>query len=193
MGNVDRAGGFRPVGHLGGSSYNGRVREYSVKSDYATAIFVGDAVAVTGAANTDGLANVDIAAAGEVIVGVVVGVKLDRAVAATEHPGYLPASTGGIVLVNDDPMTLFSVQEDSTGGAAGVAAIGDTFNHSVATAGSTTTGMSGHELDSSDVGTGTGFVIVAADRRVDNEPANTSAKYIVKINEHQYSSNSVGG
>ena len=191
MANVDRAGGFRPVGHLSGSSYSGSVREYSVDSGYGTAIFVGDAVAVTGASDSDGIANVGAAAADAVITGVVVGVVVDKAVAATEHPGYLPASTGGKVLVNDDPMTLFSVQEDSAGGAAGTAAVGDTCNH-VAGAGSTVTGNSGHEIDSSDVGTGLGFIIVGAEKRVDNEVANTSAKFIVKINEHQFSSNSAG-
>jgi hypothetical protein len=180
------------MGHISGSSYSGRVREYSVKSDYATAIFVGDAVSLTGAANTDGVGNVDIAAAGEIITGICVGIKVDAAVAATVHPGYLPASTGGTIFVNDDPGALFEVQEDSVGGAAGVVAVGNVFNHTVATAGDTTTGMSGHELDSSDVGTGTGFVIVEASRRLDNEPANTSAKFIVKINEHSYGSDAAG-
>jgi hypothetical protein len=165
---------------------------YHVKSDYATAVFVGDAVSLTGAADTNGVGDVDICAAGEVITGVVVGIKIDPAVAATIHPGYIPASTGGYVYVSDDPNALFEVQEDSVGGAAGVVAVGNVFNHTVATAGDTTTGLSGHELDSSDVGTGTGWVIVEAVQRVDNEPANTSAKFIVKPNEHSYGSDAAG-
>lgn len=191
MANVDRAGGFKPVANLSGVA-TGQITMYHVKSDYATAVFIGDVVSLTGAADTGGIGDVDICAAGEVITGAVVGVKVDRSVAATEHPGYIPASTGGYVFVADSPHQLFEVQEDSAGGAAGVAAVGNVFNHTVATAGSTTTGMSGHELDSSDVGTGTGWVIVSASRRIDNEPANTSAKFIVKPNEHSYGSDAAG-
>jgi len=184
MANVDRVNGFSPVGHLGSSGYNGQSREYAVAASYATALFVGDAVKLTGTGNSDGVPYVEQAAAGDTMVGVIVGIKVDRADLNTEHPGYSTASTVGTVSVCDDPKMVFEVQED---GNAGVVAIGNTFDHVVA-AGSTTTGASGMEMDSSDVGTGAGWKVVGASRRTDNEPANSNAKWLVMINEHSFDS-----
>ncbi len=182
MSNVDRPGGFVPVGHLQTGNYNGQAREYRVAASYATNLFVGDPVKLTGTADaTDGVATVEQAAAGDRMVGVIVGLEVDRAVAATEHPGYLPASTGGTVWVCDDPYVIYEVQED---GNMGVVGVGNTADH-LMTAGSTTTGRSNAEIDSSDVGTGAGWQVLGFSRRKDNE-VGANAKVLVKINEHSY-------
>jgi hypothetical protein len=185
MANVNRVNGFKPVGHLVTGTYNGQSRAYSVAATYATNLFVGDAVKLSGTADAQGRAEVEAAAAGDRVVGVIVGFDVIQPSGVTEHPGYHPASTAGVVHVCDDPLTIFEVQEDGDGGAAGVAAVGNTADHIVA-AGSTTTGASGMEIDSSDVGTGSGWHILGFSQRADNEPANANAKMLVKVNEHAY-------
>jgi len=182
LSNVDRPGGFVPVGHLQTGSYNGQAREYRVASTYGTALMVGDPVKLTGTADaTDGVATVEQAAAADIKVGVIVGIKVDRAVPATEYPGYIPASTGGTVYVCDDPYVIFEAQEDGT---SAVTVVGQTFDH-LMTAGDTDTGRSNAEIDTSDIGVGAGWVILGYSRRNDNE-IGEHAKMLVMINEHAY-------
>ena len=183
MANVDRVNGFRPVGHLVTGSYNGQSRAYSVAADYATALFVGDPVKLSGTANADGIAEVELAEVNATaIVGIIVGFDVLAPSGVSEHPGYHPASTAGIIQVCDDPLTIFEVQED---GNMGIVGVGETANH-VNAGGNTTTGASGAEIDSSDVGTGLSFHILGFSQRVDNQPANANAKVLVKINESAY-------
>ena len=183
MANVDRPSGLRPIGSLDGSPYNGPVRHRPVDSSNGTAIFVGDAVIL----EDDG--NVAPASAGGNILGVCVGVVVDRAVAATEHPGYLPASTAGTILVVEGPDVLFEIQEDDVDGTALTrAAIGSNADI-LATAGSTTTGVSAHELDRSTItddspATATLRIIELVDR--DDNEVGDYAKWIVRINEHMH-------
>lgn len=180
MANVDRPNGFRPVGTLSGSPWQGAVRKYPVDASNATAIFEGDAVTL----ETDG--NVTPAAAGGVILGICVGVVIDRSVAATEHPGYIPASTAGYVLVCTAPDALYEVQEDSVGGDLDAASVGANIDH-IAGAGSATTGQSGHEIDSSSLTAAgsAGFRIVALSDRPDNA-VGTNAKWLVRVHESHF-------
>jgi len=191
MANVDRVNGFKPVGHKSSASYNGQATEYWIKSDYAVNLFVGDAVElVTGSSNTDGLPEIQQSIAGNVnTVGVIVGFKVNRANAKTEHPGYSAASTEDIALVCDDPEVIYEVQENGNGG---VAMINSLCDHVVA-AGSTTTGASGMELASSTSGTADGqWRVLQASRRLDNEPANTNAKWLVMLAEQERRAASTG-
>lgn len=184
MANVDRPGGFVPVGHVITGSYNGQSREYKVASSYGTALGVGDPVKYSGTGDSvTGLPTVERAAAGDKMVGVIVGFKVDPAVAATIHPGYLPASTGGTVLVCDDPWVIYEVQEDSDSGNIAITAIGEFADHVVTAGVSTTTGRSNVELDSSDAGTGDGWRILGLVQRPDNA-VGTNAKWLVLMNEH---------
>jgi hypothetical protein len=148
-----------------------------VDSSNATAIFRGDAVTL----ETDG--NVTPAAAGGVILGVCEGVVVDREVAATEHPGYLPASTAGYVLVRVEDGALYEVQEDSDGGDLDAGAVGSNIDH-IAGTGSTVSGVSGHEIDSSTLTAAgsAGWRIVGLVERVDNE-IGTNAKWLVTVHE----------
>jgi hypothetical protein len=187
MANVDRVNGFTPVGRKGGP-FTGQVTEYSVAAGYGTALFVGDPVKLSGTASAAGLAEVEQSAAGNNIVGVIVGVKVDEADQATVHPGYSAASTAGTVMVADDPNQVFEVQED---GSIGLVGVGLTCDHTIA-AGSTTTGASGAELDSSDAGTGNGWKIIGFSKRADNEPASTNAKILVIPVEHEYNATIAG-
>lgn len=184
MANADRPRGARPIGTLDGSPYNASIRTRPVDSSNATAIFIGDFIKL----EDDG--NVAPAAAGDTLLGVCVGVEVDASVSETEHPGYLPASTAGNILVCEGPDVLYEIQEDSAGGAMSKSNIGSN-GDIVAGTGSTVTGQSGHELDSSDVIAKDGTPASAQLRvigfvdREDNEVGN-NAKWIVLINEHQH-------
>src|SRR5688500_14465039 len=83
MANTDRPYGLRPVGHLNGAPWNGKVSTYYVPASDATAIYVGDPVksgGTAGAAGTvvygqsvEGMPTITVAAAGNTLRGVVIG------------------------------------------------------------------------------------------------------------------------
>ena len=80
MANVNSPAGARPVMHRNGAPYNGSFRSYSVAAGNATALLIGDFVILAGTSQTINgrvLSDVIRAATGDVITGVVVGVKPD--------------------------------------------------------------------------------------------------------------------
>lgn len=186
MANVDRPNGATPIGTISGAPYNANVRKYPVDASNATAIFRGDFVTL----EDDG--NCAPAAAGDSILGVCVGVVVTRATAQTEHPGYLPATTAGNILVCEGPDILYEIQEDGNMGASGAQAVVGSNGDIVAGSGSTTTGRSAHELDSSDVtakdasAASAQLRVVAVVDREDNDGTAANAKWIVRINEHMH-------
>jgi hypothetical protein len=175
MANVDRPRGFTPL-NRDGSEYSANVRTYHADGTH-TAIFVGDAVQM----EADG--NINAATATSDILGVVTGVHVDLDVAATEHPGYLPANTEGDVYVAvARPDVYFLIQED---GALAETSKGSTAKL-FAGSGSTTTGRSAFEVDSSETGSGTvgNLLLIDIDDSPDNEQG-TNADWIVTINRPQ--------
>jgi len=177
MANADRPSGARPV-NRDGSSYNGSLRKVQVDASNATAIFPGDFVV----READGNYTPATAGATNVIDGVVVGVVVDRTVAATEHPGYLPATTAGYILIAPAESCYFAIQEDGDTTPLTAAARGARVNF-IAGAGSTTTGRSAHEIDSTAVGVDATYQLSLIDyvQREDNE-AGAYAEWIVKVN-----------
>lgn len=158
MANSDTPFGFKPVKHLMGAPWNGKVNTYYVPATDGTAMFKGDAVKSGGSADATGkFPTVTQAAAGDAIRGVVVGFGDNPYVMThpdTPNRDYRPASTAMYVFVVDDPFVVFEIQEDSVGDALAVTAVGLSTNIVVGS-GSTSTGKSAMELDSSDTGTDT--------------------------------------
>lgn len=204
MANADTPFGLRPVGHPMGLS-KARVRAYYVPASYATALFPGDAVIKTGTSNTTEVSapgvgvmpvgtmpEVNKAAAGDnnAITGVIVGVAANPDNLSRR---YLPASTGGVVFVNDDPATEYEIQADGTIAAAqvGLNAVLIYTN-----AGSTVTGQSGTELDtSSDVPAADAsnqLTILGVVPRADNEAGSNFTKVRVRINNHTEAHGAIG-
>lgn len=186
MANVDRPNGFKPIGRLGSAGYNGQAQLCSVAAGNDVNLFVGDPVTTTGTASADGLLNVEECVGSEgtpgVVYGVIVGIVVDRAVPQTEHPGYLPASTAGKVMVCTDPMMLYEVQGDSS---LALADYGLYCDH-VWTTGSTTTGQSLAELDTSTATTSGQWQVIQASQRPDNELVAVNQKLIVRPAETIY-------
>ena len=153
MANTDAAFGLRPIRHLNGSPWNGVTQRCLVEDSYATAVFIGDPVIVTGVAGSDdtsGLPVVNVASAGDGnrIYGVVVSCEVNPDNLTYKH---IPASTGGYVNVCNDPDVVFAIQDD-----AGATLDGGSISDNALLAsgtGSTVTGLSGWELDATNTPT----------------------------------------
>lgn len=188
MANSDTPFGFKPVKHLLGAPWNGKVSTYYIPVGNATALFKGDAVKSTGSADATGkFPGVVQAAAGDVIRGIIIGFG-DNPYTMT-HPDtpnrdYLPISTAAYVFVVDDPFVVFEIQEDSVGNNMDADMLGLQTDIVVGT-GSTSTGKSAMELDSSDTATALGQCkLLRVIDREDNA-LGTNCKWEVLIVEHE--------
>jgi len=188
MANSDTPFGFKPVKHLIGSPWNGKTNVYYVPATDGTALFKGDAVKSAGSASDDGkYPTVTQATAAAAIRGVIVGFGDNPNVMThpdTPNRDYRPASTAMYVFVVDDPFVIFEIQEDSVGNSIGAAMVGLSTDITVGT-GSTATGKSAMELDSSDTATAAGQCkILRAVDRMDNALGDY-CKWEVTIIEHE--------
>jgi hypothetical protein len=146
MANVNKVNGFRPLRYLNGTPYNGAFTRYVIPASDPTAVFVGDLVKMDGANDSaTGLRTVVQSAAGNTSVGVVVGFEPDPADLNT--PQYRRASTKRIVYVCDDPNVLLVAQEDGDTDPLETTDMGQNVDIIVG-AGSTVTGASGMQIDS---------------------------------------------
>lgn len=141
--------GLRPVRHRNGAPYNGAVSRYLIPSTDSNDYFIGDPVRLAGTGNTEGtIATVKIAVVttNTVVLGPIVAFEFDPDDLTAV---YGKASTDRIVYVADDPDLVFEVTEDAGGAAIVVGDIGDRFIMTAGSGGSTATGLSSWELDSS--------------------------------------------
>ena len=152
------------------------LRAFSVDSSNATAFFNGDMCM----AENDG--NIAPAAAGSLLMlGAAEGKAAAAGTALALNKRLLAASTAGTILAHYNPDQKYLVQ---FGNAAPTQTI--LFNNAdhVATAGSATTGLSQHVLNTS-TGTGTaGFKLLDFLIADDNDETAAYARLIVEINEH---------
>jgi len=194
MANADTPFGFKPIRHMflgtlpGVNSVKGS--PYTCAVAYATALFRGDLVVPVAAGGIEAAAAND----GVIVCGVFWGCSYVDANGDQKHSDYIPATKTGFTEIKldvyDDPFIVFETQADDAG--ADPLAEADRFataNH-VAGAGSTTTGLSGHELDSSDAGTGLQFRIL--EKSTSYSPNDWAASVIVQVvfNEHFYNTGS---
>lgn len=199
MANVNRVNGFKPVKYLNGAPWNGQANLYYVVAGDATALFIGDLVTFDGSGDAATLIpSVSQAAAGEDIVGAVVGFKTTSDGMSNgrspnlDTPIYRPASTAAWVYVSDDPNILYEAQEDGDTDPLEAADLGLNVNFVVG-AGNTVTGASGMQIDSTTHSTVNTLPLrlVAAVQRPDNEIVSGGQAYtrwLVKINAHQFNS-----
>lgn len=197
MANVDSPFGLKPVRHRNGAPYNGAAKPYYIPSSYATALFIGDPVVKTGTSNT---ASVDVPGAGHFEIGTMPEINKATAgdgnrvtgviVGFTANPSdlnknYNPASTERVAWVCDDPGVEFEIQAD---GAIPAASIGLNAVFIYTHSGSTTTGLSGVELDTTSdapaADASNQMVILGAANRLDNDTTLTHAKVRVRLINH---------
>jgi hypothetical protein len=186
MANTSRINGFKPVKHLSGAPYNGQANLYYMASGYATAAYVGDVVKIVTAADTTGRAQtVELAAAGNAVVGVIVGF-LPEPTNLDVSGTYRAASTARYCWVADSPDTIF--QAEASNGTPVYSDLGLNVNHAVGTP-NATFARSGAYLDwGTEANTATlTFKVLSIVDSPDNE-IGASVKLLVKINNHQLGS-----
>ena len=184
MANVDAAFGLRPVGGLDGSPYNGATITCAIPASDSTATFIGDPVKLSGAGVTvDGATYPGViqGTADAEFFGVVTSFDYDPADLTKQ---YRVASTLRLCSVVPALDALFAVQADEDIEVADIGSSVDFVNSTnVLTAGSTATGLSGVEIDSSDVGTGANCLILGVLNAPDNDLASNNPVVIVRLNE----------
>ena len=186
MANTDAPRRTVPIKHLDGSPYNGATGEYKIADAYNTTIFTGDYVKMTATGY------VELAAAGNTSLGVFQGCSYTDANGKPTWSPYWPASTstfnseGAKAYVADAPDLIFEMQMDSDGATPSQADVGTNADFISTHTGSTVTGQSKMEVDTSTCTTATANLrILRFVPRADNEVGNY-AKVEVLINEHFY-------
>ncbi len=170
MANADLAKGFQLITDDGKGDVV--LNKATVDAANATAIFKNDPIT----AEADGNVTVSSADDGVVVLGVA-----DGFLSTTGEPlSYLPATTAGTVLYIDPKGRRFKIQSDA-GTTVAATAVYATANHAAGT-GSTVTGISGAELDASDIGTGIQLRILGKDD--DSTWGLANVNLIVEFNEY---------
>ena len=190
MANIDKAFGLRPIGNL---SATGAQKQYGyqIADNQAGTIFQGDLVVLTG-----GFISRFLPATHTAAVGVFNGCNYNdpttgKPTFSNFYPGSVNITSGQINAdVLDDPNQLFLIQCDAGFVAADVGKNADV----IGTGGSTTSGISAMELNSSTLATtaALNLKVVGLYNDVNNE-FGTNAVVVVKINEHVYGSTGVAG
>lgn len=185
MSNPNQAFGLRPVGSLWGGVNTGKLRKVAVPAAYGVALFPGDPVIITGTSQPDSQGSGDIlpivqlaTAAGSNYIS---GVLVSRVVDTADQNVYLPASTGGYFLMDDSPDTLYEIQGDETDAVTDVGATASLTSG----AGSTALGVSGWQLDTSTVGSGTQLTVQGFRQSDRNDLTSANPVLLVTINLHQ--------
>lgn len=190
MANIDKAFGLRAIGNL---SATGAQKQYGyeIADNQAGTIFQGDLVALSAGFITRFLPATHTAAVGVFNGCNYIDPTTGKPTFKNFYPGSVNITAGKIVAdVIDDPNQLFLIQCDEGFVAADVGKNADV----VGTGGSTTSGISSMELDSSTLATtaALNLKVVGLYNDVNNE-FGTNAVVVVKINEHVYGSAGVAG
>jgi hypothetical protein len=163
---------------------------YKMSAAYAQALYIGDPMALDASGN----AVIATAGTGNVIQGAALGFFTSDFVPLATV--YHPSATAGTnyVLLADDPRQLFVMQEDSVGGSLALTDYAGNLNIIDNDGGSTVTGMSGWEINSSDAGDATAGdqVRLISKLRSPDNAIGTNCKWIIRINNHQASQGIVG-
>jgi hypothetical protein len=191
MANVTEKFGLRPSRQLNGSPFINAQNRYRVASNNSTSIYQGDVVKPFDSGNV-GRA---IANTSTPVVGVFNGCfYTDPTTQKPTWKNYLPGSTVAsdiIAFVIDGPDTVFEINADD------VFAVADIFkNFSISNeTGNTKTGISNVQLDVSESGTASTFLVQAIDISGDvlnSDVAVSNANVLVRINNHFYRSATSG-
>lgn len=199
MANANKPMGLSPHSYVSGARWNGQATMYVSLASNTNALAIGDPVVVSGSGDANGVPSIVLATAGagNTVTGVVVG--LGNTVYGGDVGGtnqfasvIVPASSpvNVYVLVADDPMLVFEVQE---GGAGTALATGDCFNNINLLSGANNGYASGWLLDNNSKGTGVTLQckLLRLVQRPDNA-FGAFAKWLVTLNNHTFSSGTTG-
>jgi hypothetical protein len=186
MANSDAPFGAKPIGTTDGSDYHGKLRRIHFLAGTGNAIFLGDFLApeAGGADATGTMPSMQLAtvSAGNVIAGALTSLDPDFTDEGSLTQRHRTASTARTGQMAWGKEVLYVMQEDSVGGSIAATSVGlnTTF---VNTAGSTVTGISAQELDSSEVATtATEQLRIHHLHEVAGNALGTNANWVVSIN-----------
>lgn len=188
MANIDKAFGLRPIGNL---SATGAQKQYGyeIEDNQAGAIFQGDLVTIVGGYVVKFLPATHAAALGVLNGCSYIDPTTGKPTFKNFYPGSVNITSGKIIAdVIDDPSQLFLIQADEDIVQADIGKNADI----VGTGGSTTTGVSTMELDSSTIADTAALNLKIVG--LYNVPGNALGDFavvVVKINEHLYGSSGV--
>lgn len=193
MANTDAAFGAVPIGTTDGSDWHGKMRECVLLAADGTATFLHDFVKLSGTGSADGKTPaVAQAAAGDSIIGSIVSFIPNFADegALSSRPNHRNASELRKCMVVWGSDVIYEMQEDADGGALAVTDIGRNCDIATVVAGSTITGISAMEIDSSDVKDATAQLRLHSISQEQSALLGTAAnglnaKWYVTINENQ--------
>jgi hypothetical protein len=185
MANANAAFGFRPV-NMDGAAYSGATVRAVFDTAATAAAFVGDAVKIAGT-SINGYPTVAQAAAGDPVLGVVTSFEANPVALEDQYRKAATQRFCQIVPVAGDK--YFEVQSDDDTTALAITDVGNNAAFIVGS-GSTVTGYSGMELDSSGATTTStlDLQIVALVDRADNllaDTGSTNKNAIVRFNDPQ--------
>ena len=175
MANVDAAFGFVPLRHMSG--FAPRANKYTITSGLAENIFTGDLCILTA----DGVI-IPHTATETNNIGVFAGVSYTASDGSYVYAQFFPTGTTAtniIAYVYDDPYIVYKVMSDGSPAQTNIGNCADV----VADAGSTTTGQSGFQLNSS-MGTGTATCKIIGLYDSPENAFGANAVVEVLINEH---------
>jgi len=164
---------------------------YKIGAAYATALYLGDPVALDSSGNI----NIATAGTGNRVLGAILGFFDTDFCPLTTN--YLPAATAGVhyCLVSDDPRQLYVIQEDTVGGTNyALVDLGGNSNLVAGSGGSTVSGRSSWMADSSSTPGNTAgdqIRLIEQYRSPDNAIGDY-AKWVIRINNPQGAAGIVG-
>lgn len=190
MANSNLPLGIRPI-RDNGTPWSGQGRMVAFPTSQNFNIFLGDPLVPLGGTDAFGVPLVGIATAGagNNILGSMLGICNGPAgsgfTVTRDLPVYRQATILNYALISDDPNQLYVVQEDSVGGSISAAIAGFANGNLVAGAGSTVTGLSGWQLQSSSVtavANPTFQVRILGLSRGPDNAIGTNADWVIRIN-----------
>ena len=191
MANANTPQGIRPIND-NGTPWSGQGRMVCFLASYASNVFLGDPVVPTGVTDSFGVPVVSLATAGATNTilggfnGICNGPQGSGFTVTRDLPVYRQASVLTYGIVCDDPNQLYVVQEDSNGGAIAASVAGfANGNLGAGSGGSTVTGFSSWQLQSSSVSSSANPTYQVKVLGLLRGPGNTIGAYadwVVRIN-----------
>jgi len=193
MANANTPFGLRPIND-NGTPWSGQGRLVAFPASQSSNIFLGDPIVALGGTDAFGvpLCGIATAGAGNVVLGSLIGISngpaqggVTAATITRDLPVYRQASLLNYGIICDDPNQVYAIQEDSVSGAIAAATGGFANGNLVSGTGSTVTGFSGFQLQSSGVSSSANTTfqlrLLGTIRGPDNA-IGTNCKWAVRLN-----------
>lgn len=201
MANTNTPFGLQPVRGGGAYAYNAQGTLYRIPSTDNNAYYLQDPVKAAAGADTNGVPNVVIAGGTDTLRGVIVGilpvypgVSIQGTPLSLETMNIPATKTHDYyVVVDDDPSSIFAIQDDGITTAKLVAASANLNFSLTITAGATTSSLSATVILSSSLATTSSLNMKAMGLlQIPNNTFGAYAKWLCRINEHELGQPSAG-